>query len=64
VGNNGGQAHLPYLNNTAWLVTLTYMGGVRVVPSYDTLGLPRHRWSGQCLTSPMQSVPVASVSTA
>ena len=35
------KAALPYLNNTASLLTLTYLGGVRVVPSYNTMGLAK-----------------------
>lgn len=32
---------LPYLNPTASLITLSYLGGVRVVPSYNTMGLAK-----------------------
>jgi enoyl-[acyl-carrier protein] reductase I len=32
---------LPYLSSTASLLTLTYLGGVRVVPSYNTMGLAK-----------------------
>ena len=35
------KAALPYLNNNASLLTLTYLGGVRVVPSYNTMGLAK-----------------------
>lgn len=35
------KAALPYLNDTASLLTLTYLGGVRVVPSYNTMGLAK-----------------------
>jgi len=35
------KAALPYLNNTSSLLTLTYLGGVRVVPSYNTMGLAK-----------------------
>jgi len=35
------KAALPYLSNTASLLTLTYLGGVRVVPSYNTMGLAK-----------------------
>ena len=32
---------LPYLNDKSSLLTLTYLGGVRVVPSYNTMGLAK-----------------------
>ncbi|MBK6294976.1 MAG: enoyl-ACP reductase FabI [Rhodoferax sp.] len=35
------KAALPYLNPKSSLVTLTYLGGVRVVPSYNTMGLAK-----------------------
>jgi len=35
------KAALPYLSDTASLLTLTYLGGVRVVPSYNTMGLAK-----------------------
>jgi len=35
------KAALPYLNLTSSLLTLTYLGGVRVVPSYNTMGLAK-----------------------
>ncbi|OIP15849.1 MAG: enoyl-[acyl-carrier-protein] reductase [Comamonadaceae bacterium CG2_30_59_20] len=35
------KAALPYLNPTSSLLTLTYLGGVRVVPSYNTMGLAK-----------------------
>ncbi|MEI6599295.1 MAG: enoyl-ACP reductase FabI [Comamonadaceae bacterium] len=35
------KAALPYLNDKASLLTLTYLGGVRVVPSYNTMGLAK-----------------------
>ena len=35
------KAALPYLSETASLLTLTYLGGVRVVPSYNTMGLAK-----------------------
>jgi len=35
------KAALPHLSNTASLLTLTYLGGVRVVPSYNTMGLAK-----------------------
>jgi len=35
------KAALPYLSSTASLLTLTYLGGVRVVPSYNTMGLAK-----------------------
>ena len=35
------KAALPYLNNKASLLTLTYLGGVRVVPSYNMMGLAK-----------------------
>ncbi len=35
------KAALPYLNANASLLTLTYLGGVRVVPSYNTMGLAK-----------------------
>jgi len=35
------KAGLPYLNNNASLSTLSYLGGVRVVPSYNTMGLAK-----------------------
>ncbi len=35
------KAALPYLNGNASLLTLTYLGGVRVVPSYNTMGLAK-----------------------
>lgn len=35
------KAALPYLSNKASLLTLTYLGGVRVVPSYNTMGLAK-----------------------
>ena len=35
------KAALPYLNDKAALLTLTYLGGVRVVPSYNTMGLAK-----------------------
>jgi enoyl-[acyl-carrier protein] reductase I len=35
------KAALPYLNDNASLLTLTYLGGVRVVPSYNTMGLAK-----------------------
>jgi len=35
------KAALPYLNNNASLLTLSYLGGVRVVPSYNTMGLAK-----------------------
>jgi len=35
------KAALRYLNPTSSLLTLTYLGGVRVVPSYNTMGLAK-----------------------
>ncbi len=35
------KAALPYLNDSASLLTLTYLGGVRVVPNYNTMGLAK-----------------------
>ncbi|MBU3739059.1 MAG: enoyl-ACP reductase FabI [Rhodoferax sp.] len=35
------KAALPYLNPSASLLTLTYLGGVRVVPHYNTMGLAK-----------------------
>ena len=35
------KAALPYLSPKASLLTLTYLGGVRVVPSYNTMGLAK-----------------------
>ena len=35
------KAALPYLNEKSSLLTLTYLGGVRVVPSYNTMGLAK-----------------------
>jgi len=35
------KAALPYLSDKASLLTLTYLGGVRVVPSYNTMGLAK-----------------------
>ena len=35
------KAALPFLNDNASLLTLTYLGGVRVVPSYNTMGLAK-----------------------
>lgn len=35
------KASLPYLNNDAALLTLTYLGALRVVPSYNTMGLAK-----------------------
>ena len=35
------KAALPYLNDTASLLTLSYMGAVRVVPNYNTMGLAK-----------------------
>ena len=35
------KAALPYLNDKASLLTLTYLGGVRAVPNYNTMGLAK-----------------------
>jgi enoyl-[acyl-carrier protein] reductase I len=35
------KAALPYLNQDAALLTLTYLGALRVVPSYNTMGLAK-----------------------
>ncbi len=35
------KAALPFLNEKSSLLTLTYLGGVRVVPSYNTMGLAK-----------------------
>ena len=35
------KAALPFLNDKSSLLTLTYLGGVRVVPSYNTMGLAK-----------------------
>ena len=35
------KAALPYLNDKAALLTLTYLGAVRVVPNYNTMGLAK-----------------------
>tara|TARA_B110000503_G_C7040776_1_gene368122 strand:+ start:82 stop:867 length:786 start_codon:yes stop_codon:yes gene_type:complete len=35
------KAALPYLTDHASLLTLSYLGGVRVVPSYNTMGLAK-----------------------
>lgn len=35
------KAALPMLNKNAALLTLTYLGGVRVVPNYNTMGLAK-----------------------
>ena len=35
------KAALPYLSEHASLLTLSYLGGVRVVPSYNTMGLAK-----------------------
>ncbi len=35
------KAALPYLSDKSSLLTLTYLGGVRVVPSYNTMGLAK-----------------------
>jgi len=35
------KAFLPYLNNTASLLTLTYLGAVRAIPHYNTMGLAK-----------------------
>lgn len=35
------KAALPYLNDGSALLTLSYLGGVRVVPSYNTMGLAK-----------------------
>jgi enoyl-[acyl-carrier protein] reductase I len=35
------KAAMPYLNATSSLLTLTYLGAVRVVPNYNTMGLAK-----------------------
>ena len=35
------KAALPYLTPTASLLTLTYLGSVRVLPNYNTMGLAK-----------------------
>lgn len=35
------KASLPYLSQDAALLTLTYLGSLRVVPSYNTMGLAK-----------------------
>lgn len=35
------RAALPYLNNDAALLTLSYLGALRVVPNYNTMGLAK-----------------------
>jgi len=35
------KAALPYLNHRSALLTLTYLGGVRTVPNYNTMGLAK-----------------------
>ena len=35
------KAALPYLSNSASLLTLSYLGSLRVVPSYNTMGLAK-----------------------
>ncbi len=35
------KAALPYLNNRASLLTLTYLGAVRTIPHYNTMGLAK-----------------------
>ena len=35
------KAALPYLNNKSALLTLTYLGAVRTVPNYNTMGLAK-----------------------
>jgi enoyl-[acyl-carrier protein] reductase I len=35
------KAAMPYLNDTSSLLTLTYLGAVRVVPNYNTMGLAK-----------------------
>jgi enoyl-[acyl-carrier protein] reductase I len=35
------KAALPYLNSTAALLTLTYLGSERIVPNYNTMGLAK-----------------------
>ena len=35
------KAALPYLNPTAALLTLTYLGSIRVVPNYNTMGVAK-----------------------
>jgi enoyl-[acyl-carrier protein] reductase I len=35
------KAALPYLNPNSALLTLTYLGGVRTVPNYNTMGLAK-----------------------
>ena len=35
------KAALPYLNDNAALLTLTYLGSVRMVPNYNTMGLAK-----------------------
>lgn len=35
------KAALPYLNESAALLTLTYLGAIRVVPNYNTMGVAK-----------------------
>ena len=35
------KAALPYLNDKSALLTLTYLGAMRIVPNYNTMGLAK-----------------------
>ena len=35
------KAALPYLNDKSALLTLTYLGAMRTVPNYNTMGLAK-----------------------
>lgn len=62
------KAALPYLNDNAALLTLTYLGSVRAVPNYNTMGLAKAsleasvRYLAQSLGSQRRGLRVNAIS--
>lgn len=62
------KAALPYLNDNAALLTLTYLGSVRAVPNYNTMGLAKAsleasvRYLAQSLGSRRRGLRVNAIS--
>jgi Enoyl-[acyl-carrier-protein] reductase (NADH) len=46
------KAALPYLNDKSSLLTLSYLGALRSIPNYNTMGLAKARWKLRCATWP------------
>ena len=51
------KAALPYLNPKSSLLTLTYLGALRIIPTTTPWAWPRPRWKPRCATWPSRWAP-------